>query len=94
MFITAIPSILDIVPAPHPVPPLDPLPLCPAPLPGGGGDTPIPPLTPALGVAPGRGLNHLRDEHSGAEDCTGTVYESCSSQFWSVHGFYSYTVII
>lgn len=63
------------LPAPHPVLPLGPLPLCPALLPGGGG-TPILPLVLALGVAPGRALDHLIGEHSGveAEDCTGRVY--------------------
>lgn len=60
------------VPALRPVPPLDPLSLCPAPLPGGGGDTRILPLVPAHGVAPDHGLDRLRDERGRveAEDCT------------------------
>lgn len=63
--------ILRVVPAPHHVPPLGPLPRRPAPLTGGGG-TRIHPLVLALGVRPGRGLDPLRDEHSvvEAEDCT------------------------
>lgn len=63
-----------VVPAPHPVPPLGPPPLCPAPLPGGGG-TLIPPPVLALGVAPGRGLNPLREEQNGiaAGTCTDMV---------------------
>lgn len=83
-FLTGIPSLSSLgivlvsrkaVPAPHPVPLLGPLPLCPAPLPGGGG-THILPLVLAHGVAPGRVLDPLIVEHSGveAEDCTGTVY--------------------
>lgn len=60
------PVTLEVVPAPHPVPPLGPLPPCPAPLPGGDG-TRIPPLVLAPGVAPDRGHNLLTDEHSGAE---------------------------
>lgn len=57
---------LRAVQAPHPVPPLGSLALCPVPLQGGGG-TPILPLVLALGVAPGRVLNPLKDEHSGVE---------------------------
>lgn len=70
-----VPVTLEVVPAPRPVPPLVLHLQCPAPLPGGGG-TRIPPLVLALGVAPGRGLDPLRDNHSGgeAEDCAGTIY--------------------
>lgn len=65
------PVTLGVVPAPHPVPPLGPLPLCPTLLPGGE-STLIPPLVLALGAAPGHGLDPLKDEHSGVEavDCT------------------------
>lgn len=66
-----VPVTPRAVPAPHPVPPLGPLPQCPAPLPGGEG-TRIPPLVLARGVAPDRALNPLTGELSGveAEDCT------------------------
>lgn len=79
------PVPLGGVPAPRPVPPLDPLPLCPAPLPGGEGGTPIPLLTLALGVAPGRGLSHLRGEHSGteAEDSTGPTMVTVQMWRWT-----------
>ncbi len=75
------PVTLGVVPAPHPGPPLDLLALCPAHLREGGGGTHILPLTPALGVAPGRDHNPLRDEHHGAEDCAGTACDLCSC--WS-----------
>lgn len=61
-----VPVTLRAVPAPPPVPHLGPLPLCPAPLPGGGGIR-IPPLALARGVVPGHDLNPLRDEDSGVE---------------------------
>lgn len=85
-----VPVTLRAVPAPHPVPPLGPPPPCPAPLPGGEG-TRIPPLAPALGVAPGRALDPLRDKLSGvaAEAFTGAVHESCSSGWWSLLYIYS-----
>lgn len=94
-----VPVTLEVVPAPHLVPPLVPplVPLlrCPAPLPGGGG-TRIPPLVLALGVAPGRGRDPLRDNHSRveAEDCAGTIFISCSSGCQSEHGFNSYILTI
>lgn len=71
-----VPVTLGAVPALHPVPPLGPRPLCPAPLPGEGESTLIPPRAPALGVVPGRGLNPLTVEQIGAEagDCTGTIH--------------------
>lgn len=78
---------LGVAPAPHPVPPLGPLPLCPTPLPGEEG-TRIPPLALALGVAPGRGHDPLRDNHSGvvAEHCTdphvGLPVVPVHSQMW------------
>lgn len=57
---------LRAVQAPHPVPPLGSLALCPVHLLGGGG-TPILPLVLGLGVAPGRVLTPLKDEPSGIE---------------------------
>lgn len=62
---------LTAVPAPHPVPPLGSLALCPVPLLGGGG-IPILPLVLALGVALGRVLNPLKENHIGveADNCT------------------------
>lgn len=52
------------------------LPLCPAPLPGGGGETLTHPLAQAPGVVPGPGP--LKDKRNGkkADDCTGTKYKS------------------
>lgn len=77
-----------VVPAPRPVPPHGPLPLCPVPLPGGG-STLIPPLAPAPGVAPGHGLDPLQGELSvvETEDCTapriGRVMVEVQRQIWT-----------
>lgn len=89
-FLDIVPVTLRAVPAPPHVPRLGPLPLCPAPLPGGGGIR-IPPLALAHGVAPGHDLIPLRNEDSGVEAAarTGMVYESQSSRWSSVQLFNS-----
>lgn len=61
-----VPVTRRAAPALRPVPHPGPLTLRLTPLPGGGG-TRIPRLTLAHGVAPGRGLDPLREHHSGVE---------------------------